>query len=201
MPFNLVYGKQLDSHYLDAGAAIALDVTEGKFLGVSEKINNAFFGGGALTPKSFTQLTSLEIPDVPAVRDNFPEEQRYITIKSQISFSAVMGYVESIPLIGSAIAIINSHFQLFAMLSSYTTLKRNVTILNDTLRNSPTNPSDMTYKTSLVVAASIDYTVHQNHLIGSLLSIIPLVKPMMRVAQGILFHTKVSNLLGFSSMN
>ena len=57
MNLNLVYGKQLQSNFLDAGEAIAKDVEQGKFLDISKKLNNSFFGGGVLAPKNFESLT------------------------------------------------------------------------------------------------------------------------------------------------
>nr|MBA2727911.1 hypothetical protein [Parachlamydiaceae bacterium] len=38
-------------------------------------------------------------------------------------------------------------------------------------------------KTKMVFNAAVSYTSHKNQLIGSLLSIIPLVKPIVRIAQ------------------
>ena len=42
-------------------------------------------------------------------------------------------------------------------------------------------------KTKEVLEYAIAYTVHQNQLIASLLSLIPLVKPIVRLTQGIIY--------------
>ena len=97
--------------------------------------------------------------------------------------------MEGIPVIGSAIAAIKTLFHLFGMLASYCELKRAVKDLNSTIRNDyNVNRGASCSVTSKVFAAAIDYTVHQNHLVGSLLSLIPLVKPTIRIAQGIIYN-------------
>ena len=200
MALNLVYGKQQESNFLDAGEAIAEDVAQGKFFEISKKLNNAFFDGGVFTPKSFASLASINIPKNPTHRsyelelDIDDHYHCYITIGKKTSFSAVMGFVEGIPVIGSAIAALKTIYHLFGMLSSYTTLKKAVKELNDTERSDYNiGRGASCHYTKKVFEAAIDYTVHQNHLIGSLMSLIPFVKPITRIAQGVIFNAQANN--------
>lgn len=194
MSFNLVYGKQQQSNFLDAGEALAVDVGQGKFFDISRKLNNAFFGGGVFAPKSFTSLSSVNIPVNPTYIAHETDGHSYITIGKKISFSAVIGFVEGIPVIGSAIAAIKTIYHLFGMLSSYSTLKKAVKNLNNTERSDfNVGRGASCVATEKVFAAAIDYTVHQNNLIGSLLSLIPLVKPIIRLSQGTIFNFKTHN--------
>lgn len=194
MSLNLIYGKQLQSNFLDAGEVLAKDVAQGRLFDISKKLNNAFFDGEVFTPKSFTSLASVNIPNNPALTEVELDGQSYITIRKQISFSAVMGFVEGIPVIGSAIAAIKTIYHLFGMLSSYSSLKRAVKNLNETERSDiNVGRGASCVATEKVFAAAIDYTVHQNHLVGSLLSLIPLVKPIIRITQGAIFNVKANN--------
>jgi hypothetical protein len=107
-----------------------------------------------------------------------------VQIKKQISTSAIFGYLEAIPMIGSALAIINAIGHLFYMLSSYQALKRAVIELKETERNDfNMGRGACAHFTHKVFDAAVNYTVHRNHLIGSLLSIVPFAKPIVRLAQ------------------
>ena len=98
-------------------------------------------------------------------------------------------------MIGSAIAAINTLYHFFGMLSSYSTLKKAVKYLNATERSDfNVGRGASCVATEKVFAATIDYTVHQNLLVGSLLSLIPLLKPIVRIAQGIIFNVKMSSV-------
>jgi hypothetical protein len=113
------------------------------------------------------------------------ESQRLVSIDEQTSISAVLGYLEAIPGIGSVLGIINAIGHLIFMLLSYLTLESAVRYLDATER-SPDNMkrrASFTY-TNSVFDAAVDYTVHRNHLRGSLLSIIPFAKPIARLVQG-----------------
>jgi hypothetical protein len=105
-----------------------------------------------------------------------------------------MGFVEGIPIIGSAIAALKTIYHLFGMLSSYSTLKKAVKKLNATERSDyNVGRGASCHYTKKVFEAAIDYTVHQNHLVGSLLSLIPFVKPITRIAQRVIFNVQANN--------
>jgi hypothetical protein len=188
MNLNLVYGKQLESNYLDAGETIAKEVTSGGYFGVSIKINDTFFGGGPLKPKTFAQINSVIIPKSPCYIENL-NGHGYITIRKAVSISAVLGFVEGIPVIGSAIAIIKGLGHLYGMIASYSALKKAIKELNDTERNDfNVGRGASCYYTHKVFEAAIAYTNHQNQLVGSVLSLIPFVKPIVRIAQAAIYH-------------
>lgn len=195
MSLNLVYGKQLQSNFLDAGEDIAKDVEQGKIFDTSKKLNHAFFGGGVFAPKSFAVMLSEDIPKKPCYIER-TRDHSYITIQLSRSLSAKMGLIEGIPLIGSAIAAIKILYHLFGMLSSYSSLKRAVKHLNETERNDfNVGRGASCVFTSKVFAKAIKYTVHQNHLVGSLLSLIPFVKPIIRITQGVIFNVMVNKAI------
>ena len=84
MSLNLIYGKQNEDNFLDAGEAIAKDVAEGKFFEISKKLNNAFFEGGVFAPKSFASLSSVDIPKNPLYRESEGDPGIYfITIRKK----------------------------------------------------------------------------------------------------------------------
>ena len=90
------------------------------------------------------------------------------------------------------LAIINAIGHLFYMSSSYQALKEAVVGLKATARTDTNmNRGACIFYTDKVFDAAVDYTVHRNHLIGSLLSIIPFAKPIVRLAQGSLYRPPV----------
>lgn len=191
MSLNLIYGKQRHFDFLDAGEIIAKDVSQGKFFEISKKINHVFFEGGIFDPKSFESLFSIYIPERTTCVIYEPNGHSYIIIKKKTSYSAVMGFVEGIPIVGSPIAAINTIYHLFGMLSSRSTLKKAVKNLNSIERTDyNVRRGASSYYTEKVFAAAIDCTVHPNYLVGSLLSIIPLVKPIVRLAQGVIYNVR-----------
>ena len=188
----ITYGWCSHDSYIDAGEAITQDFDQGNMSSVVEKINAAFFQGGVFAAKSFSDLASVEMPEHPFCISNIDGRGRGVEIGKQTSTSAVLGYIEAIPVIGSVLAIINAIGHLFYMLSSYQALKRAVVELKAMERNDYNmGRGACAYYTDKVFDAAVDYTVHRNHLIGSLLSIIPFAKPIIRLAQGSLYQPPV----------
>lgn len=189
MSLNLVYGKQLESNYLDAGDAIVKEMNQGSCFRVSKMINESLFGGGPLAPKEFLQILTIDIPKAPYYHHQIIEDKTFITIEKVISTDAVIGYLEGIPVIGSAIAAINAVGHLFGLLFSYLTLKNAVKAHAKTERNDFNVGRGACLKTTnRVFTAAVAYTNHQNQLVGSLLSLIPFVKPIVRIAQGTIYN-------------
>lgn len=211
MSFSLVYGRQSENTFFDSCQAIAKDVENGSPLKISKKINDVFFGGSALAPKSFEALFSSDIPGEPGGTFTDQRNITYITISRQTyrdtPHSAnvgiadgmpVVGILEGIPVIGSAIAAVKALYHLFGMLNSYSKLRSAVKELKSADKN---NHTAYFPKTTRVFKQAVAYTAHQNHLVASLLGLVPLVKPIVRLAQGIIYnHQKdgVRNLWPFA---
>lgn len=188
----ITYGWCSHASYIDAGEAIAQDVDQGNMSSVVEKINVTFFQGGAFAPKSFSDLASIKMPAHPSYITHEADGRVRVEITKQTSASAVLGYVEAIPVIGSVLAIINAIGHLFYMLSSYQALKRAVVELKATERNDYNmGRGACAHYTHKVFDAAVDYTIHRNYLTGSLLSIVPFAKPIVRLAQGALYRPPV----------
>lgn len=186
LPIN--YGWNLHDDYIDAGEEIVQDFDDRKISRIVEKINNTFFDGAVFDIKDFSSLLSVHIPRHPWVIMN-DERGRCIEIKKQVSISALLGYIEAIPVIGSALAIINSIGHLFYMLVYYRALKHAIVQLKAIERNEHNMRRGAScHFTGKVFDAAVAYSVHRNHLAGSLLSIVPLAKPIVRFAQGALHN-------------
>lgn len=176
-----------ESLYLEAGFEIANDVTQGKISQVSKKVNNLFFDGGVFTPKSFASLVSFYVPKAPNQRLNM-QGHLHIIIRKQRSLNGLVGFAEGIPFIGSAIAALNAIYHLFGLCLSRSKLKKTVKSLNNIERNDYNlGRGAITVGTNKVFTEAINYTVHKNRLIGSLLSLIPFIKPIVRLTQGTIF--------------
>ena len=186
MNFNLVYRQQLLDNYLDAGETIA----KASPCKISQLVNQSFFGGGVLTPKSFKNLASIYIPEEPGMMTTSVNTGiSTCKINKKVSYCAIIGYVECLPGIGSPVAVLSIIYNLFGMLSSYFNLKKSVKEL-DAVDRTPYNVGRgaSSHATDKVFKAAVNYTVHQNAVVGSLLAVIPFVKPATRLAQGIIFN-------------
>jgi hypothetical protein len=183
---NITYGFQAEADYFTAGESIAQSVQRGKFWQVSRGINRAFFGGGALKPKRFSTLFSFHKPVAPTCTV-LQDEVRVVEIRKKYSVSKVIGYFEGIPFIDPLIAAVNCVAHAIGMIHSYARLRKAVKALN-----AVTNEKihETAAKTDAVFTAAVKFTIHQNRMVGSLLSLIPLLKPITRLAQGAIFHIK-----------
>ena len=191
----ITYGKPLYDDYINAGQIIVNDFDQGNMCAVVEKINDSFFDGGPFAPKSFEALTSNEFPKRLSIRDCTTSEPTTIIVKEgdEISCSGFLAYLEAIPVIGTALAVINAIGHLFCMLSSYFALKKAVADLKAIERNDTTmyGTGEYSHYTDFVFHEAANYTYHQNHLYGSLLSIVPFAKPAVRLAQWALYNPPV----------
>ncbi len=198
MSYDLSIGGQVEARFLHAGQAIAQDVLEGKFATVRNKLNHSLFSGGHLEPKSFNHLLSIYDPSEEIGTKTFPitypdpivgwkkkpgERYGIVTIEKKISFSAILGYLEAIPFIGSVLAIINLIGQSIGLAISYKNLQNASRELIESEGN-----KDVLEKTMKVFAEALKFTKHRNYLVGSALSLFPFVKPFIRLAQGIRFN-------------
>jgi hypothetical protein len=191
--------RQVERRFLDATIDIAQDVAISQTTQVSSKMNKALFHGGPLAPKSFEHLLTIYDPSSDAWPTTFPiihwipkvgwkknpgERYGIVSIEKKIAFSAILGYLEGIPGIGTVIALIHLVAHLIGMAVSYVRLKQASQELNRA------SNSSIFIKSQKVYTQAIHYTRHRNYLVGSALSLIPFVKPIVRLAQGILYHQK-----------
>lgn len=178
MSYSLVYGRNPRDNCITVGSLITSDVQYQRYPELSAKINEKFFDGGMFAPKSFLSLFSLEIPEIDKKQHEDEKGQSYFNIGKRISVGAVIGIIESIPVIGSAIAVLTTLGHLIGMLHAYASLDK--IVIEKNRDNSVVNYQD-------VLEHAIAFTVQQNQLVASLLSLIPLIKPIVRLAQGILY--------------
>lgn len=184
MAVRFDYGAQLEVNFRAAGESLAHSVENGRFWEISKLINRSFFGGGVLSPKRFSHIATIKKPIKPKATYIDDEGQAPLArIGKRASYSAVAGYIECIPSIGPMFAIVNAMFHTAGMFHSYSKLKNAVQELH-------AEDGDLTAKTYAVFKASVNFTMHQNHLVGSLLSLVPLLKPITRLGQGIIYHIK-----------
>ncbi|NGX37835.1 MAG: hypothetical protein K1000chlam2_00998 [Chlamydiae bacterium] len=183
------YGKCPEKDYLDAGEEIAEDFDRGDFYKIVQKINNTFFGGGVFASKSFSSLASVKYPHPPAGNSQDIHGFVSVEISSGISWSACLGYIECIPFYGSVLAVINVIGHFLYMIKSGRSLEREVEILNALERSYDNVRRGASLNlTNKVFYEAVRYTVHRNHLIGSLVAVIPFAKPAIRLAQGALYR-------------
>jgi hypothetical protein len=187
------YGRVVEHQFLLAGQRVLQTYNSSNIFQVAEQINEAFFGGGALAPKSFSHLASVKIPVFSERRYQAQTGGNiYVQIRDELSLSSMLGYMEMIPYIGSAIAVIAALGHLYYMITSYFVFTQAVTHL----QNTPFNPDNMhrgfcTRAAKDVLEAATSYTTHQNLLVGSLIAMIPYVKPTVRMMQaGIYYQTE-----------
>lgn len=191
MTLPISYGKCLESKYLEAGKQIAQCVNEGKYFELTQKINNTFFGGFSLAPKSLSKIASIQVPIHPAYRESNVRDRTYVEIRKGISLGGIVGYIEGIPLIGSAVAAVHAIGQTYCTVVSYVRLLKVVEDLNATeYSDFNIRRGQCCVKTDKVFDEAIAFTVHQNRLIGALLGLVPLVKPVIRVAQMVMYQSQ-----------
>ncbi|HSW86854.1 MAG TPA: hypothetical protein VLG49_05070 [Rhabdochlamydiaceae bacterium] len=191
MTLPIGYGKCLESKYLQAGKEIAQCVNEGKYVELTQKINNTFFGGFSLAPKSLSKIASIQVPVHPPYRESIVGDRTYVEIRKGISLGGIVGYIEGIPLIGSAVSAVHAIGQTYCAAISYVRLLKVVEDLNATeYSDFNIGRGQCCAKTNKVFDAAVAFTVHQNRLVGSLLGLVPLVKPVIRVAQIIMYQSQ-----------
>lgn len=192
MAIDFTYGIQTRDNYLAAGERVADSVNNGRFWEVSKQINRSFFGGGVLKPKRFNRLASINKPVQPlATHHDVATNSITVNVGKKTSFSAVAGYFECLPSVGPIFAAVNALFHTVGMFYSYSKLKKAVVVLNAVERNEfNIGRGEVSVKTNAVFTAAVKFTMHQNHMVGSMLALVPLLKPITRIAQGTIFHIK-----------
>lgn len=181
MVSQLGYEKMdLDRFYGEA-QLFAVYVSQGRTSEVTETINKAFFDGGNFAPKSLKSLFSTDVPDYLNFKFNKSWPSYEVTIKKTKSSGAQLGIVQGIPLIGSCLAAIACVGHLFRMVCFYLELRD---ISKKFVAHSSFNGWE--HEKLEIMVAAMAFTIEKNQLIASLLSIPPLVKPIVRLAQAIL---------------
>jgi hypothetical protein len=144
-------------------------------------INQHLFEGQVLEQKSFSTLASLYENREMRVKTG---RITGCEIQKSFSWSALLGYVEAIPGIGTAVAVINA----LGHALGYYLANQELQALGETedLEGDINNISAPTARNAFRPA--VDCAIHYNHMIGSLLSIVPLLKPLVRLGQGIAHH-------------
>jgi hypothetical protein len=155
-------------------------------------VNDLFFGGSCLAPKEFAHICSVKIPKVNLCKQPFEIEDGSIEIEPVLSKGAILGYLEGIPVLGSAIAAISFFGYLYNVWKSADRLNKSVEKFNKMdleldVDLELDNTNNKLLKTAVKVCnAAIDCAVNYNLLKSSALSIIPLAKPIVRIAQGLI---------------
>ena len=165
------YGNNSGNFFLSACNYIAEPETD-----VVDYINNYFFDGGPVDPKPLSEIVSLYAPQVNgALAPHKAPKEQTVTIEKSFSYSALLGYVEAIPFLGIVLGVINS---LGHALGYYLSKQR----LNTAIKEQRNDNADGLIALETFRAA-VQTTIHYNHLIGSMLSIVPFVKPIVRLGQ------------------
>lgn len=185
MALPIFYGRCTETSYLDAGETLAVEVAKGNYCGVSKKINATFFAGGPLSPKSCKHIMDCSRPDVDLVRI-IDKDQNYLHINAKTRISGLCPVLETIPFLGSAFAAINVIGFFFSMLSAQKNLNKAVRSAAPRTTDN-VRVGDCRFSTDKIFKAAISYTVNQNRLYGSLLALVPFLKPIIRTVQGILY--------------
>jgi hypothetical protein len=108
-----------------------------------------------------------------------------VKIENKISFSAVLGILEGIPIIGSVIGAIHFLVRRHLIIASYNHLRQASVAY---IKNE--NGTAELENAQKVYAAMIDFATHLYYLGGSALSIIPGRKPLTRLVQGIIYNRR-----------
>lgn len=165
---------------------IANDIVNDNVDSVVDKMNRIFFGGGALDPKHVDFVINENRPlfgakiltqkDFPLQESNF----KAIDVKKDQS-CYLFGYIEGIPLLGSILA-------MFALISNQFRkmhVEKNITLAAREIKNL-TNTNDENVKlltATKILTLATQYTQYRNKQIGSLLALIPFIKPLVRAIQ------------------
>lgn len=113
---NLKYGSPNLDEYLTNARVIAKHVENRSFSEITKQINTGFFGGGIFEPKKFKSLFDLYVPhDNGRTCINMYDNSLCVELYKKKSWGALSGFVEGIPLIGSALAIIAALGHMYAI--------------------------------------------------------------------------------------
>ena len=105
-----------------------------------------------------------------------------VAIEKKASFSAVLGILEGIPVIGTVIAFFNGIRHLIGMNGSAKRLNEAATALLE-MKKKNADHEAILEKTKTVFKEAMDYTIHRNYVTGSALSLVPFLKPIVRLFQ------------------
>ncbi|MBA3958470.1 MAG: hypothetical protein H0X51_08800 [Parachlamydiaceae bacterium] len=184
------YGSREQADYSSFCGAIATCISQKDYAKVEKDINRAFFKGEAFQAKSFTQIFSITVPTCS--KGTSPDNHSYVEIKGRYSFTGVLGFLEGIPILGSAIAVILCIGHCFGLMEASSNLETAVKhygqITSDKISRGIENTEENDRVMHQIFENAVAYTVHQNRLISSIISLIPFVKPATRIAQGIAYH-------------
>ncbi|MBA3958332.1 MAG: hypothetical protein H0X51_08080 [Parachlamydiaceae bacterium] len=149
------------------------------------RLNEAYFAGGALAPQSFEQLTSSITTNADA---ELSENHFIVFIDPNVKDDTLrykFSYLEGIPGIGSAIAVFKTLFHLFGLIVFKHEIKHAAKELGSIPSNEATAEEITAYhvRSNKVFSYAMEYTSHYNGLMKSLLAIIPFVKPLFCLHQ------------------
>lgn len=145
---------------------------------------------------SVSQETSVSITNDPI----FGDPNHYVCrINKGVSIGKIVGFIEAVPVIGSAIAAISLCGHLLGIAADTYLLKKNTKKLND-LKDEKKHGEKMkevdvpaTYQLHIksaekVFNARVSYAQHCRRARASALSLVPLLKPLVRIGQ--IMHAK-----------
>ncbi|MBA3958469.1 MAG: hypothetical protein H0X51_08795 [Parachlamydiaceae bacterium] len=187
----ITYGENSAYSYLKFVETVGKKMESSECGAVSEYVNGAFFRL-PMESKPFSELASLTIP-TPPFKMLLNGINGKIEIGQKTYLRGVVGFAEGIPVIGTAIAIINGLAHWYQMVKERSALEKAIKTFNASPKNND-YAVDITLRftsANAVFYHAIAHTVHANQLFGSVLGLVPFVKPIARLAQGILFNYKV----------
>lgn len=138
-------------------------------------INDSFFGGAPfITDKSFKMVFNVSKP-APVVSGTS------IDLRKKKDFYVVWGVLEGMPFLGSFLAIFAVIGNSFRILSTEIQLKKAIKALPVTVEHNPTTAAGAKYfmQANKVFRITVERTLAENRVYGSLASLIPYLKPAM----------------------
>jgi hypothetical protein len=199
MSCKLIIGNQLESSFLSDVRSLSLNAAYNEKDKISDKLNKALFNGGPSSPKSFGQLLSVENPSGQVVFKKIAHlkanngtsaitwakdgnSHDLVTVEKKASSSAKYALLEGIPVIGSILAIFGAIGHAYSMRKAAARLKEAGTAHLESNKKPHTKEAELE-KAKQVFDAAIDYTSQRNYYKGSLLSLVPFLKPIVRLFQ------------------
>lgn len=142
-------------------------------------INDIFFGGSSLAPKAWEDIKTIHIPYAQARGGD-------VVLKEKRSFQAALGFVEGVPVIGTVLAI-------FTVIGHFFLSVRSAGALGAAVREwdakcEMDSDEDKAALAEKVINNALSTALQWQLLWGAALGLLPMLKPITRVAQVAAFH-------------
>jgi hypothetical protein len=172
MSYNLQFYTK--DQFTSASLSVAQLVNKNDLKQVSLNLHYDLFKGGSTEPKSLKQMLSISTPSSTVTLDEYANNDR-VGLKQSYSLYGVVSLLEGIPVIGSVIAVLSCLGHLFGMFLCKERLEDASAALSK-------NRSNLALAQEVHTQA-VDFARHDYYLQGSVLAIIPLLKPLLRLTQ------------------